>query len=172
MDNLIEVLEKHQKWLRDEEGGGRADLQYADLRYAKLQYAKNFDVSKEQPDLYILKFQPPDTRLFAYKFLRPNFVSPYQNYPYTIGQTYTSDEIDEDEFNECGAGLNVATLAWCNRTKDADDILIKVSFLVKDIVAIPYNPDGKFRVKTMTVECQVKEDGMPIAKKRAKREAK
>ena len=36
IDNLQEVLEKHQKWLNDEEGGERADLRYADLSCADL----------------------------------------------------------------------------------------------------------------------------------------
>ena len=41
---LDEVLAKHKKWLNNEDGGERADLQganlqYADLRHADLQYA-------------------------------------------------------------------------------------------------------------------------------------
>jgi len=38
-DELTEILNKHQAWLRDEDGGGRADLSYADLRYADLRSA-------------------------------------------------------------------------------------------------------------------------------------
>jgi len=48
-EQLKDILEKHAKWLRDEEGGERAnlrganlrgaDLWYADLRYANLRYA-------------------------------------------------------------------------------------------------------------------------------------
>ena len=36
---LDEVLVKHKKWLNNEDGGERADLQGADLRHADLQYA-------------------------------------------------------------------------------------------------------------------------------------
>ena len=36
---LIEILKKHAKWIRGEEGGERANLQSADLRYADLQSA-------------------------------------------------------------------------------------------------------------------------------------
>ena len=39
IDNLQEVLEKHKKWLNDEEGGERADLRYADLNGADLSNA-------------------------------------------------------------------------------------------------------------------------------------
>ena len=35
---LKEILEKHEKWLRCEEDGERADLSYADLSYADLSY--------------------------------------------------------------------------------------------------------------------------------------
>jgi uncharacterized protein YjbI with pentapeptide repeats len=33
---LKDILYKHGKWLRNEDGGERADLSYADLRYADL----------------------------------------------------------------------------------------------------------------------------------------
>jgi uncharacterized protein YjbI with pentapeptide repeats len=38
-DELKIVLDKHEKWLNDEEGGERADLRDANLRYANLRYA-------------------------------------------------------------------------------------------------------------------------------------
>ena len=36
---LTEIIEKHGKWLRAEDGGERADLRSADLSYANLSYA-------------------------------------------------------------------------------------------------------------------------------------
>ncbi|MCP3681820.1 MAG: pentapeptide repeat-containing protein [bacterium] len=39
IENLSEILEKHELWLNDEEGGEKADLSYANLRYADLSYA-------------------------------------------------------------------------------------------------------------------------------------
>ena len=36
---LLEILQLHMLWLRDEKGGVRANLRYADLRYANLQNA-------------------------------------------------------------------------------------------------------------------------------------
>ena len=38
-EKLQEILEKHKKWLNDEEGSERADLSSADLRYADLRGA-------------------------------------------------------------------------------------------------------------------------------------
>lgn len=49
-EKLNDILEKHKKWLKNEEGGEQADLsganlssadlRYADLRYANLNYVK------------------------------------------------------------------------------------------------------------------------------------
>ncbi len=38
-EELTQIIERHGKWLRDEEGGERADLSYADLRSADLRSA-------------------------------------------------------------------------------------------------------------------------------------
>ena len=55
--------------------------------------------------------------------------------------------------NLCGKGLNVATLDWCLRDTccDLSKTYVEVSFDVKDIVAIPYNTDGKFRVRKFKI---------------------
>lgn len=39
------ILEKHKKWLNEENGGERADLRYADLRYANLRDANLSDAN-------------------------------------------------------------------------------------------------------------------------------
>ena len=38
-DDLREILEKHEKWLNDEDGGEKADLQQADMRWANMREA-------------------------------------------------------------------------------------------------------------------------------------
>ena len=48
---LDAIIEKHGKWLRDEEGGERADLQYANLRSADLQYANLRSADLRSADL-------------------------------------------------------------------------------------------------------------------------
>ena len=75
-------------------------------------------------------------------------MSPYKNFKYEIGKTYSTKDCNDDERVLCGKGLNVATLEWCLRdnTCDLTKTYIIVEFDVKDIVAIPYNSDGKFRV--------------------------
>ncbi len=149
---LKKILVKHLEWLRDERGGVRADLSSADLSGAVLCGAKGIDIQKSAPDLYLLKSQPPNTKLIAYKFLNFDYTSPYKNFQYELGEEYEF-EGDTDELQECGAGGNVATLAWCLRNKqNAEQIMVEVSFKAKDICAIPFATDGKFRVNKFKIE--------------------
>ncbi|MBO5122498.1 MAG: pentapeptide repeat-containing protein [Oscillospiraceae bacterium] len=55
-NKLKEILEKHKKWLLQEDGGERADLRYADLRNADLRdtylrYANMRDVDLRYANL-------------------------------------------------------------------------------------------------------------------------
>ena len=59
-DELIEVLDKHLKWLRGEEGGERADLHGADLRSANLSSA-NLSYAQNVP---FIPISCPDTGAF------------------------------------------------------------------------------------------------------------
>ena len=54
MDNekLKEILERHRKWLNDEDGGERADLREANLRGANLRGANLCDANLYGADLY------------------------------------------------------------------------------------------------------------------------
>jgi len=88
--------------------------------------------------------------LKAWKYLI-NGQSPYQCCEYQIGKTYVFKNCDDNEQNLCGAGGNVATLMWCLKDNLYANEFIEVEFYVKDIVAIPYRTDGKFRVKKFKV---------------------
>jgi len=142
-----------------------ANLQEANLRKANLREANLWEANLQRADLWgaknipnifksdlsILKFQKGKLR--AFKYLDGN-TSPYQeNIEYKVGKIYTEKQCDTDEFVLCGAGLNVATLDWCLKDTgcNLDKTYIEVEFDAKDIVAIPYNSDGKFRVKKLKV---------------------
>ena len=132
-----------------------ADLRYANLRSADLRYA-NLRSTKGlsriwQSDLSILKCQ--EGKLIAYKYLSQELISPYKGFQYEVGKTYSEKDCDDNEFNECGKGLNVATLDWCLRDTNCDlqRIYVEVDFEVKDIVVIPFASNGKFRVKKMKI---------------------
>ena len=123
-----------------------ADLQGADLHGACLRGVKNIPNIYKTP-LHLLKYQPKNTKLRAFKYLNGN-ISPYQNFEYEIGKTYTVENSDDDEMILCAEGINVATLDWCLRDTNCDltKTYIEVEFCVKDLI-IPYNSDGKFRIK-------------------------
>ena len=132
-----------------------ANLWRADLSEANLWEAKNLSPIY-QSDLSILKYQKGKIR--AFKFLDGD-KSPFQfqedKITYKVGKTYSlkKDKCNFDEYELCGSGLNIATLDWCLRETECDlgKTYIEVEFTAKDIVAIPYNSDGKFRVKKLKV---------------------
>ena len=123
-----------------------ADLRYADLSSADLRYAKNL------LRLHRTKLK----KLRAFKYIKKDNTSPIQTskIKYEIGKTYSVKTYNKDEFEGCGKGLNVATLEWCliSTLDDFDNYkYIVVEFAPKDIAAIPYSSDGKFRVKKLKV---------------------
>jgi len=131
-----------------------ADLRLADLSLANLRSAK-FTEPIYISDLYSLKLLPKNTILTFWKYI-VNGKSPIQDsgkIEYKVGKTYTEKDCNTDEFNECGAGLNVATIQWCLKNTVGNDSveLIECQFKVSDIVAVPYWTDGKFRVKKLKV---------------------
>ena len=163
---LLKVIEAHRLWVLEDEAGARADLSRADLSRADLSRAdlSGADLSGANlsganlsifDNLFILRLQPPDSKLLAWKFVRKNGESPIQSgnkITYVVGKTYSVKDGDSDERKDCGAGLNVATLPWCiNHSDNSDDLLIEVEFYAKDILAVPFATDGKFRVSRLKV---------------------
>ena len=130
-----------------------ADLSGADLRGADLSnaYLRGVDLKTNRNPLNILRYQTGTLR--AFKYLNKDMRSPYQGFKYEIGKEYKTDDYNENESEDCGKGISVATLEWClkDTNKNLDIIYVEVEFDAKDIVAIPYFTDGKFRVKKMKI---------------------
>ena len=138
--------------LRDANLNG-ADLTGAYLRGAKIDKSYAYHII---PDFYILKMQSPDTKIKAWKYLSDDGGSPVQDEGrifYEVGKTYSESKCDKNELELCSNGLNVATLQWCfKNSPEVDDTpFIEVEFEAKDIIAIPFFTDGKFRVSKLTV---------------------
>jgi hypothetical protein len=162
---IAEILELHRKWLKDVDGGKQANLTGADLTGANLTgadlYAANLTGANLTgadltifPGLFLLRLQPPDAKLRAWKFVRADGGSPIQENRiiYVKGKSYSIKDGDSDERIQCAAGLNVATLPWCLRESNKDDdLIVEVEFQAKDILAIPFGTDGKFRVSKLKV---------------------
>lgn len=61
-EQLAEILERHKKWLRDEDGGSRADLSDADLSDADLSRANLSDADLSRADLSRANLSHADLR--------------------------------------------------------------------------------------------------------------
>ncbi len=145
-----------------------ASLDGANLNGVSLYRASLNGVKNLSPiyfsELYNLKLLPKDTKIRMWKYLQDG-KSPYQYAVYNVDKTYKVKDFSIDEHEQCGIGLNVATLQWCLRDSlgKSDIELIEVEFKISDIVAIPYFTDGKFRVKTFKVLRKIsREEGMDI----------
>ena len=137
-----------------------ANLQGANLQEANLEGAVNIDKVKgfPYPDLYILKSAKGTLR--AYKLVNEKNEGIFNGgLRYEIGKVVEVKDYDEDERVLCSKGINVATLTWCKNQKESDtQKILEVEFEAKDIVAIPYATDGKFRVRKCKVLKEVQND--------------
>ena len=130
-----------------------ANLRYADLDSADLRYADLDSADLDEPTIYsdiyyLLTLQKP-TILKAWKYLL-NGKSPYQFHSYEVGKVYKFDDMNEDKYELCGKGGNIATLNWCLKNNLQADEFIEVEFDTKDLI-VPYFTDGKFRTKKFKV---------------------
>ena len=129
----------------------RANLYEANLCEANLcgadLYRTKID-NLHRSNLNILKSQK--NNLIVYKYLNKRLISPYQNFQYEIGKEYISIDANENDKELCGKGINIATLEWClqNTNNDINNFLyIECEINPKDLI-IPFNTDGKFRIKS------------------------
>jgi hypothetical protein len=125
-----------------------ADLRYANLRSADLRYAKNINPHQCTPLLMLLD-QPGKQR--AYKVVKSDgygiYFGPNEGgICYEIGGQYRVADANTDCTEDCGAGVNLATLDWCMREWQPGYRILIAEFTAKDIAAIPTATDGKFRV--------------------------
>ena len=157
--DLPTILTDHAKWQRGEKGGQRANLSGAYLRGANLSGANlssadlrgaNLSgatgIAPERcTDLLILLDQVGPLR--AYKLVNANGQGPFNGgVTYEIGETVEVKNADTDPSDQCGAGINVATLPWCLKEWELGYRILIVAFDVKDIACIPTATDGKFRL--------------------------
>ena len=170
-EELQEILQKHKKWLSNEEGGERADLSdanlrsadlsyanlssanlsyanlrsadlsYANLRSANLSGAKNLVSSVNYMDSH---FERTADGYIAYKTFNGSYSAPER---WTIEPESVIDEVvNECRTTMCGSGINVAPLEWVKREypkKTIWKVLIRWEWLPG--VCVPYNTDGKIR---------------------------
>jgi hypothetical protein len=127
-----------------------ADLRSADLRSANLRSALGVNPHLCTP-LLMLKWQPGAIRLFkltdqlAYSPIAPR--SGWPSLKYEVGKCYEPDRsANTDVDQDCGAGINVATLDWCIKEWKPGYRIFVAEFTASDIAAIPTSSDGKIRL--------------------------
>jgi hypothetical protein len=129
-----------------------ADLRYADLRSADLRYAKGINKYRCTPLLMLLD-QPGI--IVAYKLVKVDGLAPFNGgITYQIGKDYEVKDANTDELEDCGKGINLATLDWCMKEWQESYRILKAEFTAKDIACIPTATDGKFRV----FRCKITEE--------------
>ena len=155
----LELAVKKGAYLKGADLTG-ADLKGADLKGADLKGAKGIVKYLTTP-LYLLLDQPGKIR--AYKLVEENGNGPYNGgIIYEIGKTYTVEDANVNEQEQCAAGINLATLDWCIKEWEPTRKILIAEFTAKDIAAIPIGSDGKFRVKKCKIvgEKDLKELGL------------
>jgi len=127
-----------------------ADLSSADLRSADLRYAKGIDKNLVTP-LRILLEQPGP--IWAYKLVKRNGEGPFNggiNYIDPKIDVFSVADTNEDENEQCGAGINLATLDWVMKEWCPGYRILIMEFFAnepKGNLIVPTATDGKFRVK-------------------------
>lgn len=91
------------------------------------------------------------TVIGAYKLVTQSGEGPFNGgITYRVGES-VSAEANTDPREQCGAGINVATLDWCLRNYSTGYRVLVVEFTAADIACIPTATDGKFRLHRCTV---------------------
>ena len=132
----------------------RANLSDADLSRAYLSGANlsgaylsgaNGIAPEICTDLLMLLDQPGAIR--AYKLVNAEGYGPFNGgVKYEVGESVSVKKPNTDPLEQCGAGINVATLAWCLREWRPGYRVLVVEFTAADIACIPTATDGKFRL--------------------------
>ena len=124
---------------------GDADLHGAYLDDACLRGARGINKHLTTP-LYMLYDQVGKTR--AYKLVTSTCTGPfYPEITYVKGKIYCVDTVSVNEDEQCGAGINLATLDWCIKHWQRGYRILIAEFTAVDIACIPIGGDGKFRVR-------------------------
>ena len=144
----------------------RAYLRGANLRGANLSGANlsGADLSRATgiapercTDLLILLDQVGKIR--AYKLTKPDGSGPtYPGLTYAVGEIITAEDANTDPDNQCGAGVNLATLPWCLSQWRPGYRIFVCEFTRADIAAIPTATDGKFRTHRCRVVREIPEE--------------
>ncbi len=157
-----------------------ADLRYADLRYADLRRANLNDADLRDADLsganlggadlsganlsegkikdtgewFKQNFEKSLNGYIVYKSFG-EYAKPNPAWKIKPGQ-YITENVNHTKTQECGCGVNVATLEWCK--KKCKNTIWKCVIEFEDLVevCVPYNTDGKIRAGRVRIVEELK----------------
>lgn len=166
---LKEILEKHQKWLNNEEGGeqfvcgcnsdlrgsdlNNSDLSNSNLRGSDLRNSNlsNSDLSGAHglstAKMYLSQFKKDEKGIIVYKAIGDTYFNKPASW-IIEPDTYLEEVVNPLRTLNCGSGVNFATLDWIEKNLSNRNIEIwKCRILWEDLadVVVPYNTDGKAR---------------------------
>jgi hypothetical protein len=135
----------------------RADLSGADLRRANLSGANLSDANLSDANLsdaknffdpiqYLKKnFEMTHFGLICYKTFAENY-QPNPNWKIEVGAEIT-EIVNPNITNDCGCGINVATLTWVRSNCDHSKVIWKCLIPIEALctIVIPINTNGKIR---------------------------
>ena len=127
-----------------------ANLRDANLRNANLRDAVGLAADLTTP-MTLLADQPGKMRL--YKLVEADGTSPIHSrkLTYRVGESIGVADADTNPANDCGAGINVASLDWCLRNWTPGRRILLAEFVAADIACIPIASDGKVRLHRCTI---------------------
>ena len=126
-----------------------ANLSGANLIGANLIGARGYDSRRTNP-LHFLGHQVHP--LIAYKLVTEDYTGPfYTGVEYRVGTEVSVEEWDSDPANDCGPGINLATLDWVLREWRNGYRVLQVECYPAEGICVPDASDGKFRVKRCKV---------------------
>ena len=126
----------------------RADLSEANLIGADLIRADLSGVKGllDPIDYLLQNFEETKYGFIVYKSFGKYFQPP-PTWIIEPGSIIEEKGVNPNRTNDCGSGVNVSTLEWCNKQQGCKNIiwkcLIRFEWLVS--VVVPYNTDGKIR---------------------------
>jgi hypothetical protein len=139
-----------------------AHLSGANLYGAHLSGAKGINPYVCTPLLMLLD-QPGKIR--AYKLVNEKHEGIYNGgLKYKVGKSVSVKDANTDQNEQCGAGINVATLDWCIKEWREGLRILLVEFEASQIACIPTATDGKFRLHACDILSEVDLEKIGVVK--------
>jgi len=132
-----------------------ADLSGANLSEANLSGADLFGANlsgaiglKNQSNWLKENFKTTKNGIIVYKDVMSTFYNKPKNWKFKQNQ-YLEEVANHNRTNECGCGINFATLDWCKKKSKNEIWECLIEWIDLAGICVPYNTDGKARCERL-----------------------